>query len=265
MSLTALERRQLRALLAGRSDESKHRSNQHEAIGGTGAAARRAVFVVSAHPWAGASEVALAMADLASRRLAGVVLVDAAERPSSGLIGVTEREFGQRQDGWSVGRRGDVELRRHVTADLQLLDHSVTRSRGGAIVVDAGPCVADRAAGPARFGDDDAVVLVCRATIPGFRATEVALSRLGQLDRSALVLAAVGVRRLSGVVRGSAGPLLHQLNDRGRLVCFPYVRRLEVEGLDDRPLPSVLLSSAADVWARLPNAATPGEPSGGMR
>jgi len=55
------------------------------------------------------------------------------------------------------------------------------------------------------------------------------------------------VRRLPNVVRGSAGLRVSELLATGRVVCFDHVRRLAVEGADDRPLPKPLLASAGRV------------------
>jgi len=267
MSLTTLERRQVRALLHGGSDVPAPRTQTaDQAQEPTTPGDRKAVLVVGAHPWAGASAVALALADAASLRQDRVLLVDGTVRQLSGLVAATDRELGDDRDGWSVGRRGAVEVRRAGTTHLEPSKLPVPRWNNGVMVVDSGRCATDLADWQDAPLYRWPFVLVCRATIPGLRAAEVALKNL---RRTEVVLAALGACRLSNVVAASAGPLITHLRRQSRLVCFPYDRRLDVEGLDERALPKASLASAAKVWAALSPALSPdhmaGVPNGGRR
>lgn len=223
-----LDRRQLREALHGRSAPTAAAAPllpQPASAPGVGGST---ITVVGAHPWAGASTVALAVADVASAH-GPVVLRDEHTRDRSGLLAVSHRDLGVRPDGALVGQRGPLEV---YTASTAIPDHGGS----GMAVRDAGV-----ATGPIT-GDAGPVVLVCRATIPGFQAAEVALSRLA-VQPGGVVLAAVGVRRVPGVVRGSAGPAVNALCAAGRVVCVDHDRRLAVEGLDERPLPASVLAS----------------------
>ena len=247
MALTTVDRTHVRALLDGRPPELP-------SIGAADApvapAAPRRYVVVGAHPWAGASTVALALADRASRGHEHVVIVDAAGRADSGLLTVAERDLPAR-DGWAVGMRGAVEVRRPLSTSTP--PRLATGPHDGLLFVDAG-C---RDEALVDSGDASGVVLVCRATVPGLRSAEVALHRLGARG---VVLAVVGARRLPNVVQRTAGLRVSELQATGRVVCFDHDRRLAVEGADDRPLPKPLLASAGRVLDILEaDAVTDGE------
>jgi hypothetical protein len=231
MPLSTLDRRQLRAVLDGRPPQT---STSDAAPRHVDAIPPERCLVMGAHPWAGTSSVALALADQSCSRHGRTILRDTAPPEASGLLAVARRELPPR-DGWAVGARGSVEVRRAVCADS---DRQPATAGDGKVFVDAGVHDPGRVDRDANAG----VVLVCRATIPGLRFAEVALHRLGV---PGVVLAAVGHRRLPRVVEGSGGPGLAELLASGRVVCFDHDRRLATEGLDDRPLPKTLLASAS--------------------
>jgi pimeloyl-ACP methyl ester carboxylesterase len=231
MHLTTLDRRQLRAVLDGRPTQT---STSDAATRDADPVVAERCLVVGAHPWAGTSSVALALADQAASRIGGTVLIDTAPPEATGLIAVSRRELSPR-DGWAVGTRGSVEVRRTLRSDRV---RQPAATGHGTVFVDAG-CHSD---GRVDLDDRAGVVLVCRATIPGLRFAEVALHRLGI---PGAILAAVADRRLPRVVEASAGPRVTELLASGRVVCFEHDRRLATEGLDDRPLPKSLLASAS--------------------
>ncbi len=226
MKATLIERRQLREALHGRpaptAAPAPLPTQPAPAVGG------RTITVVGAHPWAGASTVALAIADVACMH-GPAVLRDEHTRDRSGLLAVSHRDHGVRPDGTLVGQRGGLEVHTAPTPRPDHVGSGITVRDAGVVT---GPLIGE--AGP--------VVLVCRATIPGFRAVEVALSRLA-VQEGGVVLAAVGTRRVPGVVRGSAGPAGNALYAAGRVVCVDHDRHLAVEGLDERPLPASVLAS----------------------
>ena len=247
MALTTVDRTHVRALLGGRPPELP-------SIDAADAPVARAVprryVAMGAHPWAGTSTVALALAERASRGHEHVVIVDAAGRADSGLLTVAERDLPAR-DGWAVGIRGAVQVRRPLS--VKAPPRPAIGPHDGLVFVDVG-C---RGEALVDSGDANGVVLVCRATVPGLRSAEVALHRLGARG---VVLAVVGVRRLPNVVRGTAGLGVSELLATGRVVCFDHDRRLAVEGPDDRPLPRPLLASASRVLDLLDtDAVTDGE------
>lgn len=231
MPLTTLDRRQLRSVLAGRPTQI---STSDAAPAYVDAVASERYLVVGAHPWAGTSSVALALADQASSQHGRTILLDAAPPEASGLLAVARQELPPR-DGWAVGTRGSVEVRRPLRSDRV---RQPAATGHGTVFVDAG-CHSD---GRVDLDDRAGVVLVCRATIPGLRFAEVALHRLGV---PGAILAAVADRRLPRVVEASAGPRVTELLASGRVVCFEHDRRVATEGLDDRPLPKSLLASAS--------------------
>jgi hypothetical protein len=95
--------------------------------------------------------------------------------------------------------------------------------------------------------DDLPVVLVCRATVPGIRLAEYALSRL----HAPLALAAVGPSRWPGQVTASAGVHVRQLREQGQVVAVPIDRHLDVEGLTSDPLPKQVIDAGAQLVALL--------------
>ena len=231
MPLTTLDRRQLRAVLDGPPTQT---FGSDAAIRDADPVVAERYLVVGAHPWAGTSSVALALADQASSRHGRVVLLDTAPPGASGLLAVARRELPPR-DGWGSGARGAVEVRRAICSGRE---RQTAPTGDGVVFIDAGCHDAGRVDGHGNAG----VVLVCRATIPGLRFDEVALHRLAA---PGVVLAAVGHRRLPRLVEASAGPRVTELLASGRVVCFDHSRRLATEGLDDRPLPKSLLASAS--------------------
>jgi hypothetical protein len=232
VALTTVDRTHVRALLDGRSPDV----SSIDAAAPVGRATARRYVVMGAHPWAGTSTVALALADRASRGDEHVVIVDAAGRADSGLLTVAEREL-PACEGWAMGVRGAVQVRRPLSVKAS---PGPATPNDGLVLVDAG-C---RDETLMESGDASGVVVVCRATVPGLRSAEVALHRLGARG---VVLAVVGARRLPNVVRGTAGLRVSELLATGRVVCFDHDRRLAVEGPDDRPLPRTLLASAGRV------------------
>ena len=231
MPLTALDRRHLRAVLDGRPTQKSTGDAANDQVD-AGVSVR--YLVVGAHPWAGTSSVALALADQASRRHDRTVLLDTAPPEASGLVAVSQRELSPR-GGSTIGTRGSVEVRRALGSDSYRLPAATGDEMA---FVDAG-C---HDVGRVERDGPGAAVLVCRATIPGLRFAEVALHRIGI---AGVVLATVGHRRLPRVVEASAGPRVTELLASGRVLFFDHDRRLATEGLDDRPLPKHLLASAS--------------------
>lgn len=208
------------------------------------------VVVLGAHPGAGASAVALALADAAARREPGdghapVRLVDAAPQRSSGLVCAAERELGADPSGWRIGWRGGVEIHRPlatVASPVELTGLAAFAS--GWLVVDAGWSLDELRATPnpvtaALAGG--VLVLVCRATIPGVRRAERVLADLPGHP----MVVGVGARRWPGQVRATFGPLLTQAFEAGRCLLIPADRRLEVNGIDAQPLPKAFVAAAS--------------------
>jgi len=180
------------------------------------------LVVDSAHPGAGASTVAVALADVLGAR-GDVTLIDLA---SDGVIGASEAievraDLGQR--GWVGGRRGTARIVQPVESP------SGTDEPVGNVIVDAAE------GGWGREID----VLVCRATVPSIRKAELILARVHPL-----VVAVVGASKWPSPVRSSLGPAMYAAWAVGGAVFFPHESALEVNGLTAEPLPATTLRAA---------------------
>jgi hypothetical protein len=204
------------------------------------------VVVLAAHAGAGASTVAVALADAAAERGEAVRLIDAATPNRSGLIAATDAELGVNGSGWLRGRRRGVDLDRvadPVSSPSELPLPSPLAA-DSIRVVDAGwdPwwLWQDRA-WPSELLETCRAVVVCRPTVGGVRQCERVLD---QLDRR-LVVAVVGPRsgRWPGAVRASFGERLEAARADGRVVAVPLDRRLAVAGIDSSALPRGVLSA----------------------
>ncbi len=206
-------------------------------------------MVLGAHPGAGSSVVALALAEAAARRDAAdgsapVRLVDAAPQATSGLICAAERELGVDPSGWRIGFRGEVEIHR-ITAAVESSEHlpELATFESDRLVVDAGRPFSELLAAPnpiAALVHRVPLVLVCRATVPGVRRAERVVADLPGRP----VVVGVGARRWPGPVRATFGPLLSAAHDAGRVALMPADVRLEINGIDADPLPKALTAAA---------------------
>ncbi len=211
----------------------------------------RAVLVVGAHPGAGTSVVALALAEVLGMTdptsgVDGVRLVDATGDGASGLAGAAQREIGGRDDRWRIGRRGAIDIWWPAAPRISMRElPEIILSGTGPLVVDAG--WSDRQGiGAERFGALFAasrVMVVCRASVPGVRRVELALEGLPGRP----VVAAVGARRWPAAVVASWGPRLAQAVSEDRAVLIPSVRRVEVNGIDSEALPRSITGAATRV------------------
>lgn len=209
------------------------------------------ILVLGAHPGAGASTVALALADLATPPpgAAGAVhLIDAASREHSGLLCAAEHELGRDGD-WLVGRRGPIVLYRPAVPLASAGDiPSLPLPNGGVLVIDAGWPHRELLRSPTPLTSllpRCQVVLVCRASIPGVRRAQLAIA---DLPDSPLVVG-VGASRWPGPVRATFGHKLCEAVDAGRGVVVPTSRRLEVHGIGPEPLPRAATGAVAPLVA----------------
>lgn len=213
------------------------------------------VLVVAGHAGAGASTVALAVAEgLAEAR--HVQLVDYAEPVQSGLVAASTIELGA--DGtWRRGRRGRldvVRLTRH-SADRVLPPPPETDDANLLTVVDAGWSLTGALLDPPGLAVGGAmVVVVTRVTVPAVRQTE---QLLAAVDGEAVV-AAVGPARWPGLVEASCGPRVGELRSRGQVVPVPIDRRLQIAGLTGDRLPKPVSAAGRSLAALLvPSGETP--------
>lgn len=222
----------------------------------------RVVVVVAGHPGAGASMVALAVAEALCGRSgsARVQLVDYAEPHRSGLVAAAGSELGVDGAGWRRGRRGALDLARRGEPGRpgeELPQPPAPGGRAGDrwLVLDPGWVDPGWAAtfelsrtGLASAGLPGArLIVVTRASVPGVRQTEGVLDLLGE----PAVLAAVGPRRWPPVVTASCGPRLRAAVVAGRLVRVPLDRRLAVRGLTADRLPPRVAAAGRALAAQL--------------
>jgi len=210
------------------------------------------VLVCAGHAGAGASTIALLVADSLTALGNGTRLVECAPPARSAVAAATDTELGVDPTGWRWGRRGTYDIFRSA-------DTCPDFAPGGAdelVVVDAGSPVEDvLAAGNwvTDLAETATVLLVCRVTVPGVQRAEHALSLLPR--PRAVLIVAVGPDRWPGAVAASCGPGLRELRAAGRVRTVPVDRGLETSGLTSRPLPKALRAAGRDLAIELMNLA----------
>lgn len=227
----------------------------------------RVVPVVAAHAGAGASTVALAIAEAAASGGTSVRLLDCGDPARSGLAAVAAAELGVSEAGWRTGRRGTVMVDRldvpaTCPADVIPPHASLTSPDGRhLLVVDVGWPVSAVLAAPgwlAALLTAGPAVAVCRVTVPGVRQVEQALSRIG----GPVIVAAVGPARWPGPVAASTGPALAALRRAGRVVSVPVDKRVQITGLTAAALPKAVLAAGRQLAALAESR--PPAPRGGV-
>ncbi|WP_208104378.1 hypothetical protein [Geodermatophilus obscurus] len=206
------------------------------------------VLAVAGHAGAGASTVALAVAEgLAETRR--VLLVDYAEPARSGLAVAAAIELGTDGNRWRRGRRGRLEVLRLARdpVDGELPPLPGTDDTDRAVVVDAGWSLTGALLAPPRSLVRGSTVVVTRLTVPAVRQTERVLAAI---DGDAAV-AAVGPARWPRPVEASCGPRLRELRSRGQVVPVPVDRRLQLAGLTGDPLPKSVAAAGRSLAALL--------------
>ena len=179
---------------------------------------RLELTVGAAHAGAGASTVAVAVAEaFSSRGTNAVTLIDLTP---AGDIGASEgievmADLGIR--GWLGGRRGGIRI-------IQI-DASAERREepAGTLIFDGSGAI---------WGVHDLDILVCRATVPSVRRAEVVLERTNPQ-----AVAVLGASRWPSAVRSCLGPALREAWSCGGVFFFPHERNLELNGLTAEPLP----------------------------
>lgn len=215
------------------------------------------ITLIAAHPAAGASTLALAVADALAATGRPVVLLDCADADRSVLRAATDTELGALPTGdWQLGRRGTVSLYRPAGAD------AAPDCESGVLpapppVEDATTVIADLSGrDPRQCPPPDSrgiVVLVCRATVPGFAHAEAQLTTMAASGPTHIV-AVLGPRRWPRLAAASIGPRLAQLRDEGRVISVPLQPRLAITGVTADPLPAALLTAAHRLLQLIPEA-----------
>jgi hypothetical protein len=213
----------------------------------------RVVLVVAGHAGAGASTVALAMAEgLAEDR--PVQLVDCSEPARSGLAAASTIELGTDGAGWQCGRRGRLDVvrlaRRSADGVLPPLPEA---DADATVVVDPGWSATGALLDSPKTFSDCLLVVVTRVTIPGVRQTEHVLAAGGR----EAAIAAVGPARWPRLVEASCGPRLRDARSKRQVVPVPLDGRLHTAGLTGDRLPKPVAAAGRALAALVVPAAPP--------
>ena len=246
----------LRAAWAGqfRTDSGRGslRARPPHARAGT-ALPGRVVMVVGCHGGAGASTVALAVAQAALQSGSSARLLDCASAPRSGLLTAVDADLGVDGSGWRRGRRARLAIDRvcDVLASAADVPAPPAEPLGAAevTVVDTGWGLADVLGGQswlAQEVESATVVLVARATIPALRQLEQGLATCPGDP----VVAVHGPTRCPRSVHVTAGPLLRAAQAAGRVVIVPPDRHLSAAGITCDPLPKAVVEAGRQIITR---------------
>ena len=213
----------------------------------------RVVMVVGCHGGAGASTLALAVAEAARESGRSARLLDCASPERSGLTTAVDAELGVDGSGWRQGRRAGLHIDRVCEELASATDVPAPSDEWlGQVevtVVDTAWGVADILAGDcwlAQVSSSAVVVLVARATIPALRQLEQALGTCPVVP----VVALLGPTRRDRSVNSTAGPLLKAAESAGRMVRVPSDRHLSVTGISCAPLPKAVVGAGRQILAR---------------
>jgi hypothetical protein len=247
----------LRAVWAGqfrtRSGAGATRACAPQSQVGT-ALSGRVVMVVGCHGGAGASTLALAVAQAALESGRSARLLDCASPQRSGLLTAVDAELGVDGSGWRQGRRARLPIDRLVDALASATDLPAPPDEPPAgvevTVVDTGWVGPDVLAGDswlAQAAGSAAVILVARATIPALRQLEQGLATCPGDP----VVAVLGPTRWARSVHATAGRLLKAAQAAGRVVIVPFDRHLSVAGITCAPLPKAVAAAGRQISARI--------------
>jgi len=203
-----------------------------------------AVLVVAGHAGAGASTIALALAEglVEGRR---VQLVDYSEPARSGLSAAPTIEVGTDGAGWRCGRRDRLDLVR-LARRADGAFPPLPKTDADATVVDPGWLMTGALLDSPRSLVGCALVVVTRVTVPAVRQTEHVLAAVG----GEVPVAAVGPARWPRLVEASCGPRLREARLNGQVIPVPVDRRLQTIGLTGDRLPKSV-AAAGRVLAAL--------------
>jgi hypothetical protein len=207
----------------------------------------RVVLVVGCHGGAGASTVALAVAEAAAEQPGrSARLLDCASPERSGLLTAVDAELGVDGSGWRAGRRAQLPIDRVLEPLGSATELPAPRcdpmSQVEVTVVDSGWGALEVLTGDswlAKAAESAAIILVARATIPALRQLEHALATCPGEP----VVAVVGPRRWARSVGVTAGRLLKAAMAAGRVVAVPSDRHLRVTGICSAPLPKAVVGA----------------------
>jgi hypothetical protein len=217
--------------------------------------------VAAGHSGAGASTVAVTLAEALNASARHVRIVEVADASRSGLAGATTAELGEDGGGWRRGRRGDVVIDRLAFRALaigQVPAPAPPPHAEEVLVLDIGWPARDALAAGGWLADAlslASLLIVCRPTVPGIRQTEYLLAELAETPAGPVTLAAVGPARWPGTAAASAGPQVRAAREHGRVVTIPIDRRVETDGVSAEALPKALATAGRALVAALPSTA----------
>jgi hypothetical protein len=212
------------------------------------------VMVVGCHGGAGASTVALAVAQAVGESGRSVRLLDCASAERSGLLTAVDAELGVDASGWRLGRRARLPIDRvaDVLDSVAEVPAPADESSGlfEVTVVDSGwaaNAVLSADSWLAQVSSCAALVLVARASVPALRQLEHALA----ICPPGPLVAVRGRRRWDRSVHATAGPLLLAAEAAGRVVTVLTDRRLAATGITCAPLPKAVQEAGRQIVARV--------------
>jgi hypothetical protein len=210
-----------------------------DTIPGGGRLGRNWTAVVAAHSGAGASCIALAIADALSDLGRHSRLIEVAHPHRSGLVAAETAELGLDSSGaWRRGSRERATLFRRAAQIPPGGWPELTGIEPTETVVDLGLLAPTNLA--RLVAAQPQIVVVCRVTVPGLRLAEHLIAELADAPAA---LAAVGASRWPGEVSASLGPRVRDLRGSGRVVTVPHEGRLQVTGPTNSPLPKSIASA----------------------
>lgn len=214
----------------------------------------RVVMVVGCHGGAGASTLALAVAEAVCESGRSARLLDCASPERSGLTTAVDAELGFDGSGWRQGRRAGLPIDRVCDGLASAADVPAPSDqwlgKGEVTVVDTAWGVSDILAGDcwlAQATSSAFVLLVARATIPALRQLEQALGTCPGDP----VVALFGPNRRDRSVHATAGRLLKAAESAGRVVRVPSDRHLLATGISPAPLPKAVAEGGRQIVARV--------------
>lgn len=235
----------------------------HGELAGVVAGSGRLVRVWAANAGAGASTIALALADAADAADLHTRVLDAATPAWSGLAGAAVTELGAAQ-GWRRGRRGHEVLIDRVDVRVAAPDLVPAPRAADGIhltVLDTGWTVRELAtasAGPGKCwvagAPADVEVVVTRATTPALGQAEEVLLEL--TDRPVIAVV-VGPARMSRQLVTLAGPRLRRLHHDQGVMCLTRLAAGSMAGLGTEPLPRQLIGAGRRLLDRITTVTGP--------
>lgn len=219
------------------------------------------VAVVGAHGGAGATTVALALAEASG----SAHVLELAPVTRAGLVAASQAEQGAVVPGWRRGRRGAVVVdildqlapggQVPVTAaaagsGLTVIDLASVGVQGGSLRAGAAGEVLELAG---------SVVVAARASVPGMRALAVTLEELPGPDTALVVVLGAPVKRWERPVAAAMPALVRSAFTEGRLVAIPAQPTLAITGITPDPLPKPVLVAAHELLGLIRGAGEPDE------